>query len=252
MFVAQRHELILEKLKKKGQVRVKELAGEFGVTEDLIRKDLSTLEQQGKLTRNYGGAVPLRHSETSRLASQKKILNMEAKSAIAKKAFELIQPGMIVYLDISTTNMVLAKQIVKSQLPVTVVTNMLEIMNILAASSTTLVSIGGELDYGREGFIGAVAYETLKNFRFDLAFIGAMGVEPENDALTILTAAESLTKKLVLQNSAKKYVLAENEKINRAGNYQFATLEEVDGIIFDSPVDADTKEILESRQVEVL
>lgn len=45
MFVEERHAQILEQLKADGMVRVKDLAVRFGVTEDLIRKDLAGMER---------------------------------------------------------------------------------------------------------------------------------------------------------------------------------------------------------------
>lgn len=252
MFVEERQNLILEELREKGQVRVKDLAERFDVTEDLIRKDLNVLENAGQLKRKYGGAIPVKQNVHRILASKKKILNMEAKKTIAKKAFGLIEPGMIVYLDISTTNVQLARMIADAELPVTVVTNMLEIMTILSHSSVAVIGIGGELDYGREGFIGAVAYETLKNFRFDLAFVGAVGIELNQNAITILTAAEGLTKKVMLQNSTRRYLVCEEEKLRKLGNFQFATLDDFDGFITDKELKKEDGEVFASHLVQVL
>ena len=49
MFVEERHALIIQELKENGRVKVKELSAKFKVSEDLIRKDLALLAQQGKL-----------------------------------------------------------------------------------------------------------------------------------------------------------------------------------------------------------
>ena len=49
MFVEERQSLILEELHEKGKVRVKELSERFQVSEDLIRKDLTALEEKLKL-----------------------------------------------------------------------------------------------------------------------------------------------------------------------------------------------------------
>lgn len=250
MFVKERWDLILQELKENGQVRVKDLASRFDVTEDLIRKDLKQLEMNGRLSRTYGGAVLKEQNIQKQIASRKKIPNMSAKKEIAKKAFELIEPGMILFLDISTTNVELAKRIAQAQIPVTVITNMLEIMNILAQSSINVIGVGGELDYGREGFIGAVAYESLRHFRFDLSFLGAVGVEPDNNAATILMANEGLTKKLIVERSTRKYLVCEMEKIYKQGNYQFATLDEFDGIILDqNPQEKDLEQLKSHLQV---
>lgn len=247
MLVQERYDSILQELKESGQVKVKDLAAKFGVSEDLIRKDLKQLEKQGKLQRKYGGAIPKSVNIHRQIASKKKLLNMEAKREIAKKAFNLIEPGMIIFLDISTTNVELAHLIADSKIPVTVVTNMIEVMNVLARSEVNMFSIGGELDYGREGFVGAVAYEALRRFRFDIAFIGAVGIETDNNAVTILMANEGLTKRTTVERSARTYLVAEKEKIGKQGNYQFATLDDFDGVIFEDLPEDNDLEILKSH-----
>lgn len=252
MNVEERHNLILQQLQEKGKVRVRDLAETFKVTEDLIRKDLTVLENAGHLKRNYGGAVPIRQNVQRILASRKKIPNMDAKNRIAKKAFNLIEPGQVVYLDISTSNVVLAKMIADANLPVTVVTNMLAIMEILTNSNINVVGIGGQLDYGREGFIGALAFDMLKNFRFDIAFVGAVGIELEENAVTILTSDEGLTKKLMLKNSIRKYLVCEKEKLRKQGNYQFAEIDDFDGLITDSPLEAADQNIFDEHFVDVI
>lgn len=252
MTVEQRHQEILNELHQNGKVRVKDLAEKFNVTEDLIRKDLNVLENAGQLKRNYGGALPIKQNVQRMLASKKKILNMEAKNRIARKAFSLIKDGQLIYLDISTTNVVLARLIAESGLTVTVVTNMLEIMDILSHSNIEVVGIGGHLDYGREGFIGALAYENLKHYRFDLAFVGAVGIEAQENAVTILTAEEGLTKRLMLKNSAVKYLVCEEEKLRRQGNYQFACIEDFDGLITDRELRKEDQKVFDEHFVQVL
>lgn len=252
MFVEERHALIMDQIKKDGMVRVKDLALRFGVTEDLIRKDLAVMEKKYPIKRKYGGAILVKQNNQRMLAHRKKIPDMAAKKAIAAKALELIEPGMIVYLDISTTNVVLAEMIAAAGLEVTVVTNMVEIINIIRQSRVHLVAIGGELDYGHEGFVGMLAYEMLRHFRFDIAFLGAVGLELDSGAVTNLMASEGLTKKLLLENSDRRYLVCETPKLHQQGNYEFARLEQFDGVIFDKAPAAEDAEKLQNHLVEVI
>lgn len=252
MFVMERREKILENLARDGKVRVRDLADEFSVTEDLIRKDLAALEAAGKLHRKYGGAVPNTGNPARVFSSRKKIPDMESKKVIAAKALSMIEPGMIIYLDISTANVLLAQMIAQSSLQVTVVTNMLEILTVLAPSTIPLIAIGGEMDLGREGFVGPAAAQMLSQFRFDLSFIGAVGIELENNALTSLSPSESMGKKLVLFRSARSYLVCESAKLKVMGNYQFGALDEIDGILMERAPDEKTKELLDAHLVEVI
>ncbi len=51
MFKEERLEKILEIIEKKQKVLVKDLSERFDVSESMIRKDLKTLENEGKLKR---------------------------------------------------------------------------------------------------------------------------------------------------------------------------------------------------------
>ena len=57
MLAMDRRNLILDRVQQLSSVRVGDLAEEFGVTEETIRRDLEKLEEEGYVTRTYGGAV---------------------------------------------------------------------------------------------------------------------------------------------------------------------------------------------------
>jgi DNA-binding LacI/PurR family transcriptional regulator len=57
LFAAQRHERLLDELRRAGAVRVRELAGLLGVSELTVRRDISALAARGALTKVHGGAT---------------------------------------------------------------------------------------------------------------------------------------------------------------------------------------------------
>ena len=127
MFTSERHQKIIDTLHTEGKVMVKELAKQFEVSEDCIRKDLRQLEFQGKCIRQYGGAVlndlHPEHNVFSRIDK-----NTNDKEMVAQKAFNLIQDGETIFLDISTTNLILAHKLANSERKLIVVSNMIEIL----------------------------------------------------------------------------------------------------------------------------
>ena len=251
MFVEERQMQILEELQQNGKVRVKDLSEKFSVTEDLIRKDLHTLEDAGKLKRIYGGAIVLKKNVHREVAAQRKNVNTESKKHIALKAYSLIKPGTIIFLFILTTSVQLAQLIAQNNLPVTVVSNMLEVVSVLAHSEVNTIMIGGELDYGRDGMIGTLAYEMLKRFRFDQAFVGVVGVNLDENEVTTYMANEGMTKRLVVQHAKERYMLCEVEKLNEEGNYKFADVSEFTGCILGYPISKERKAQFQELNVEV-
>lgn len=148
MLARERQNTIVEIVNREGSVRVKNLSKKFGVTEDSIRKDLAHLEKDGMLKKTYGGAVRVRTNSHNRYVSQRIGKNVEEKRVIAKRAYEIIQDGDVIFLDISTINIELVKLIVEADRPVTVVTNMIDAILIMLHekdTKTKLIFLGGKL-----------------------------------------------------------------------------------------------------------
>ena len=104
--------------------------------------------------------------------SQRKDRNTQAKQMIASKAMKLIKDDDMVFLDISTANLELARLIVKSTLNIIVVTNMVDIMlEFMVPTVSRLIMLGGSFSSGRDGFTGSLTDRQLEDFRFDLAFM---------------------------------------------------------------------------------
>ena len=98
MLARERQNTIVEIVNREGSVRVKNLSKKFGVTEDSIRKDLAHLEKDGMLKKTYGGAVRVRTNSHDRYVSQRIGKNVEEKRVIAKRAYEIIQDGDVIFL----------------------------------------------------------------------------------------------------------------------------------------------------------
>ena len=128
MFVEERQREILEFLHQNGKVLVKDLSERYQVTPDLIRKDLAKLEKEGLLKRTYGGAIPLIQNSVPQPADDSYENNIEVKQRIAEKAETLIRNGDTVFLDLSSINVEIARQLVRKNRNVTIVTNMINVL----------------------------------------------------------------------------------------------------------------------------
>ena len=138
MFAEERIQAILNILKKEGRVTVKELSSKFNVTEDCIRKDLKNIEKISSIRRIYGGAVLARETLENQDTKDRKEINIPTKKIIAEKAFNLIEDRETIFLDISTINILLAKLLAESNKKVTLVTNMLDILNVVTSKPNNL------------------------------------------------------------------------------------------------------------------
>lgn len=252
MLARERQDKIVDMVNVNGSVLVKELSELFDVTEDSIRKDLSLLEKKGLLKKTYGGAVKNRVNTHELYVSQRKGKNVEEKQEIAKKAFELLEEGDVIFLDISTINIELIKLIVEANLKITVVTNMIDVMlSFTAPSDTNLVFVGGKLNKGRDGFIGSYTNKQIGEFNFDKAFMGIVGVDLERNKVYTYVTDDALTKKTVMDYSEKCYMIMENRKFSRGGNYQYSSVDEFTGVILEAKPDREVLEILQTYGLKI-
>ena len=244
MLARERQNTIVEIVNREGSVRVKNLSKKFGVTEDSIRKDLAHLEKDGMLKKTYGGAVRVRTNSHDRYVSQR----------IGKRAYEIIQDGDVIFLDISTINIELVKLIVEADRPVTVVTNMIDAILIMLHekdTKTKLIFLGGKLNRGRDGFVGTITNRNISNYQFDKAFMGVVGIEVNRNRVYTYDTEDALTKKSVMEVSNECYMLMEREKLSKDGNYKYAGIDEFTGLIMEESVEGSIMSKLKSYNINI-
>lgn len=253
MFTEERQEAIEQCLQEQGKVRVKQLSERFQVTEDCIRKDLKILENAGKLKRTYGGAILSQDYPLERDVVDRKNYHVDKKKLIAQKAIKLIKDNETIFLDISTTNIKLAELLAESRKKVVVVSNMIDILQILAKNpQITAIGTGGMMYRTVNGFMGVAAIEIIKQYSFDRAFIGSCGIDMVDYSITTLGVEDGLTKKAALQSSRHKYIVMEREKFYFNDSYKFAHFDDINGIITDEAPDNTIVNSLEMAGVSLI
>lgn len=253
MFVSERHAAIVELLQHAGKVNVKDLCQRFQVTEDCIRKDLKKLEGEGLLQRTYGGALPLRQRPVIAALPERRTENLAVKQQIAEKALALIDDGDCLFLDNSTTNILLAKRIVESSRQVTVMTNMLDILQALQnAPQVTVFCPGGYYKPDINGFIGSQTNAVIRQYTFDKVFIGSCGMNVAGGYVTTIEAEEGETKRVIMEAGRAVYLVMENRKFQFDGFYKFADSSQISGVISEGPPSAEVAAALTEQQIVLL
>jgi DeoR family glycerol-3-phosphate regulon repressor len=156
---------ILELARKDGKVTVDGLAEAYNVTVQTIRRDLSELAESGKLERVHGGAV-IPSGVVNIVYDERRRLNEEGKRAIAEHCAQAIPHGASVFMNIGTSTEAVAQEMLHHE-NLLVVTNNLNIANILAANqSCEIILTGGVLRRADGGMVGGLTAEMVKQFKF--------------------------------------------------------------------------------------
>lgn len=236
-------DLILEKK----SVTVTELAKEFSVTEETIRRDLKQLESDGFLTRTYGGAFIQDGVENNVDLSIRETTFLKSKQAIAACCRQLIHNGDSIFLDSSTTTLAIAKAITDMRL--TVVTNSLMVINELCdCPNIHLICIGGNYTPRDRAFNGLNTQASLESFYLDKTFMSCRSLSMEHGITDSLESVASVRQVLV-GRSKEIYLVADFSKFDKTSFIYITDFDKITGLVTDRKLDAHWRDFLKSHGV---
>lgn len=224
-----------------GQGTVAELAEEFGVSFDTIRRDLDHLADAGELVRTHGGAVAKGHLASSDTPFPSRVaLNMDSKALIAREAATHINDGETVIMNGGTTVLAFAAAL-SGVRGLTVVTNNLRVpFELPAGVAQDLHIIGGTCRVSAMVTIGPVHFpgpagRATHAIHADVAVIGVGGISSE-DGLTTSNLSEAQMMREMIDASSRVIVIADHSKVGRSAFAHICDFGEVDLIITDREV----------------
>ena len=233
MIAAVRRQQIKDIVFEKKSATVTELARRFDVTDETIRRDLKALEKDGALMRTYGGAFIQTGVDNLVEANIRTGVYVDGKSLIARRCRPFIHNGDIIFLDNSTTDYYIAKEIQDMRL--TIVTNNLMIMNLVASvDNLELVAIGGNFSPTEKAFYGNIAIQTLGNYFVDAAFFSPRSLSIEN-GITDASDQWALVRKTAIEHSNRNYLAVDFSKFDNTSYARICGFEKIDGIITERP-----------------
>ena len=232
MNAEERRQRIFDLLTREGHESIEALAEVVKVSAMTIRRDLTTLENQGLIRRTHGGAVVLSNhfGEISLDYQIRQRQNAPIKRIIGQYAAQQVQSGDAIFLDAGSSVLAMAPFLLKLPL-LTVVTHSLPIAEKLSGhDSITVYLLGGQVRRDLMSVLGHQTEEFLATFRLSKAFIGTGGVDLER-GLTHDDSAEIAIKRLASRISDGTYVLADRSKIGKTGLMYYMPMSEVDMLI---------------------
>ena len=199
----------------------------------------------------HGGAITDhgRSYEPSFLTRES--VNLEVKKRIGKVAAELVNPGDSLILDVGTTLLEVARNLVdKNEL--TILTPSFQVASVLAGNSNIrLILSGGILRPKELSMYGPFAERSFNDYFVDKLFLGAASVD-FTAGLTEFNLEDTLVKHAMLK-SAKQVILTVNStKFNRVAFTAIASLKVVHTIVTDSDIDPVIVTRLKKENISVI
>jgi DeoR/GlpR family transcriptional regulator of sugar metabolism len=224
MLTTQRKKLILTRLTADGQIVAKDLALEFGTSEDTIRRDLRELAREGKLQRVHGGALPASAAVGDLRAREQ--VSPKDKIELGGVGASMIRSNQVVILDGGTTALQVARQL-SPDLHATIVTHSPTVAVEAAKHPyVDIIMLGGRLFRHSMVNVGATVIDAASRLRADIYFMGVTGVHPEA-GLSTGDAEEAAVKRALHERAAETIVLASAEKLMAASPFLVTSLTEI-------------------------
>lgn len=251
MLYNERAELILQQLQLQSTVKVAELSQLLQVSVDTVRRDLKSMEQEGRIKYIRGGAcLPEDRNSVSNFTGRE-IIHSELKREAARKAVALINEGDVVALNSGTTNTVLSQELVGLNLKFTVVTNNYAALSVLMQNpSIRLIAVGGMMDPLERSTYGTVCETEFSTYRPDLAFLSINAVNYQ-DGYTDFRLDEIGVIQLLAQNSRKVIAVMDSSKLGQCSKRMALSPEQVDLLLMDDHIPPEVKEKYRSKGIEI-
>jgi len=245
-----RHQHIITKLRKEGNVKVVDLCSDLNVSSVTIRKDLKLLEDKHLLFRTHGGGTMSNPYTADKPVKEKEKIQSGEKSNIGEAAANLVEPNDCILIASGTTVLSLARNIYpKGNL--TVITAALNVaMELIRHPEIEVIQLGGILRKSSSSVTGSYAEKILEDFSCSKLFLGVDGIDLEF-GLTTTNMMEAQLNKKMIKASQKTIVLADSTKFGKRGFGRICGLEDIEQIITDSGISDHMVDSLKGMGIEI-
>lgn len=245
-----RRQLIAEHVVRHGTVTVTWLAEATGVSVMTVHRDLEALARRGVLRRFRGGVSALPTSVFESNLEYRAGVRVEEKEAMAQAAAELVEPGMSVMLDDSTSALALAR-LLTARPPLTVLTNARRVLDVFAGrEEIRLIALGGEYSHTHDSFLGVACVEAIEAMSVDLVVVSTSAM---NARMTFHQEQDVvLVKRAMLASGARTALLMDHSKVARTALHRLCPVADFDHVVVDAGVDDELlSELREQSGVDV-
>lgn len=245
-----RRQLIAEAVMTEGSMRIEDLTDRFGISLMTAHRDVDELVSRGlfRKTRGIVTAAPTSLIESSDVYRSSR--QSREKAAIARAAMSFIEPGQAIFFDDSTTVLQMANHL-PEKVPLTVITNSLNLMNELkAVPDVTLLGLGGQFYNWCNAFMGRMTISEIEKLRGDTVFMSMSAIL---DDVAFHQSPEMVeTKRAMFDSAAMRILLADHTKFERRALHAFASLTEFDLVIVDDLIAPAHLERMRSKGINLM
>lgn len=229
--------MIMEVMLNQKDVTVNELSNKLEVTGKTVREDLSKLEEMGLIVRVHGGARLAQSDQFGMLSAESPLDKYaEEKAEIAELALVYIAENDIIALDGGSTTLAIARRL--TNIPLTVITNDVYIISELAPKDNIRLVVPGGYRF-RNMLAGPEAVAYVQKLNIAKAFLSSTAIHIEY-GLSVYTGDFIEYKQALVATAGQVFAVCDHHKFGHTALRTFASLQEVDVLLTDSGISAET------------
>lgn len=237
---ASRQRRIIEHVVSAGFSSAADLAALTNVSLMTIHRDIDDLATRGILRKVHGGVSALPSTVFEASSEIRMQIQPQAKEVLARKAIEMVEPGMSVMLDDSTTVFALAR-LLNDVGPLTVVTNYRQVLELFRENDDIrLIVTGGQYSRTHDSFIGLPNDSSFSSYAVDVVFQSTSTMGPE---MTYHQEQDVVhMKRAMLKAGAKRVLMMDGSKVGRTSLHHYVPVSDFTDLILTDDVSADFRE----------
>ena len=229
--LGQRRAQIADMIRENGTVLVEDLAHKLGVAAQTIRRDLNFLCERGIGRRIHGGIQKISPMGNTAYA-WRKILNIEAKQAIASSVAAHVPHGGSIAFSIGTTPELVSRALLNHQ-NLKIFTNNLHIAMVMSQNPSCDVTIaGGRIRQGDLDILGQGMTRLFAAYKVDIGIYGVGGVD-EDGTLLDYYEEEVKARQLIQENSRHTYIVLDYSKFGRSAHVRGGHISQASKVFCD-------------------
>ena len=240
---------ILSHLKDNGRATVDDLAELFQTTPQTIRKDLTALEEDNQIIRFHGGASLVAGSEYLGVDVRSEIAR-EQKDIIGRAVAQLVPNNSVLLINAGTTTAA-SMPYFSNHLGLKVVTDSVYMADGLRSHVGLEVMIPAGIVRSSDGVVlGESAVEFIRQFRADLAIIGAAAISKDGSLLDY-DLREAAVTKAIIESSRSVILAADSKKFGQSAPIKFAHINQIGTVVTDGGAQNDLQKLCEQYGVQL-
>jgi DeoR family transcriptional regulator, aga operon transcriptional repressor len=247
----ERQKQILSLLTRQRRLRVTDIVRQFSISEATARRDLESLTSQGKAQRVHGGVIAAEQAPPELPILERESEQLDEKRRIGRAAANLVADNESLFLGSGTSVVEVARNL-RDHKNLTVITNSLPVLNILAGiQRITVISLGGMLRESELSFIGHITEQALIEVHAEKVFMGTRGASLEH-GFTNDYLQETLTDRAILKSGREVIMVADHTKVNRVSTVLLAPLSSIHTFVTDAATDKKFMRALKQQGIRVV